>query len=60
MVIGSCATAPRVTLQGHTISTLTGQRLMWEHRTLGRQIEYSITFGKRARLITEKLWNVLP
>ncbi len=53
MVIGSCAMAPRVTLQGHTISTLTGQRSMWEHRTLGRQIEYSITFGRRARLIRE-------
>ena len=53
MVIGSCATAPRVTLQGHTISTLTGQRSMWAHRTLDKQIEYSITFGRRARLIQD-------
>ena len=52
-VIGSCATGTRVTLQGHTISTLTGQKSTWDHRTLGKQTRYSIIFGKRARLIRE-------
>ena len=53
MVIGSCATAPRVTLQGHTISTLTGQKSTWDHRTLDRQTEFFTISGKRARLIQE-------
>lgn len=49
MGIGSCATVNRVTLQGHTICTSTGQRLMWVRPNLGRQTEYSITFGKPVR-----------
>ena len=53
MVTGSCATTPRVTLQGHTMSTLIGQRSTWAHQTLDRRIESSITFGRRARLIQD-------
>ena len=52
-VIGSCATGPRVTLQGHTISTLTGQKSTWAHQILDRQIKYSTISGRRARLIQE-------
>ena len=59
MVTGSCATAPRVILQGHNTSTLTGQRLMLDHQTLGKQIESSITFGKRALLMQEAMECVI-
>ena len=53
MVIGSCATAPPVTLQDHTTFTLTGQKLMLDLPTLGKQIEYSIIFGKPAKPIAD-------
>ncbi len=49
MVTGSCATVPRVTLQGHTISTLTGPKSTWDLQTLDRQIEYFTTSGRLAR-----------
>ena len=55
MVIGSCATVNRATLQGHTISTSTGQKLMWDHQILDRQIGYFSTFGKLARLIPDPM-----
>ena len=55
MVIGSCATVNRVTLQGHTISTSTGQKLMWDHQILDRQIGYFSTFGKLARLTPDPM-----
>ena len=49
IVTGSCATVPRVTLQGHTISTSTGLKSTWDHLILGRQTEYFTTFGRLAR-----------
>ena len=55
MVIGSCATVNRATLQGHTISTSTGQKLMWDHQILDRQIGYFSTFGKLVRLIPDPM-----
>ncbi len=53
MAIGSCATGPRVTLQGRTTYTSTGRKLMWDHRILDRQIRYSTISGRRAKLIRE-------
>ena len=55
MVIGSCATVNRATLQDHTISISTGQKLMWDHQILDRQIGYFSTFGKLARLIPDPM-----
>ena len=55
MATGSCATVNRVTLQGHTISTLTGQKLMWDHQILDRQIGYFSTFGRLARLTPDPM-----
>jgi len=51
MVIGSCATVNRVTLQDHTISISTGQKLMWDHQILDKQIGFFSTFGRRANWI---------
>ena len=54
MVIGSCATVPRVSLQGHTISTSTGLKSTWDHRTLGMPIEYFFISGRLAN------WTIDP
>ena len=53
MVTGSCGTVKSVTLQGHTISTSTGRKLMWDHQILEKQIESSSISGKRAQLMQE-------
>ena len=53
MVTGSCATGSRVTLQGRTIYTSTGQRLMLEHLISDRPTGYFTTFGKPVRLIND-------
>ena len=53
MVTGSCATMSLVTLQDRTIYTSTGQKLMLDHLILGKQTEYSTTFGKLARQIED-------
>ena len=53
MVTGSCATVNRVILQGHTICTSTGQKLMLERQSLDTQTEYFIIFGKRAKPIID-------
>ena len=51
MVTGSCATVPRVTLQGHTISTSTGPKSTSDLQILDKQIESFIIFGRPARPI---------
>ena len=55
MVIGSCATVSRVTLQDHNISISTGQKLMWDHQILDTQIGYFSTFGRLARLTPDPM-----
>ena len=55
MAIGSCATVSRATLQDHTISTSTGQKLMWDHQILDTQIGYFSTFGRLARLMPDPM-----
>ncbi len=54
MVIGSCATGFRVSLQDHTISTSTGLKLMSDHRILDMPIEYFFISGKLAN------WTIDP
>jgi len=51
LVIGSCATVPRTTLQDRTMSISLGQRSTWDHLILDRQTGYFTTFGRRVKLI---------
>ena len=55
MVIGSCATGYRLSLQGHTISTSTGLRSMWDPLILDRQIDYSFIFGRPVNWIIDPM-----
>ena len=55
MVIGSCATVPRATLQDRTIFISTGLRSMWAPQTFDMQTGYFSTFGKHARLIADAM-----
>ena len=53
LVIGSCATVKRTTLQDRTMSISLGQRSTWEHQTLDKRIEYFITSGRHVRQIKD-------
>ena len=53
LVIGSCATVPRTTLQDRTIRISLGQRSTLDHLILGRQTEYFTTSGRLARQIED-------
>ena len=53
MVIGSCATVPRATLQDRTIFISTGLKSMWVPQTFDMRTGYFSTFGRHARLITD-------
>jgi hypothetical protein len=55
MVIGSCATVPRATLQDRTIFISTGLKSMWAPQTFDMQTGYFSTFGKHARLIADAM-----
>ena len=55
MVIGSCATGYQLSLQGHTISTSTGLRSMWDPLILDRQIDYSFIFGRPVNWIIDPM-----
>ena len=55
MVIGSCATVPRATLQDRTMYISTGLRSTWAHQTFDMQTGYFSTFGRHARLITDAM-----
>ena len=55
MVIGSCATGYQLSLQGHTISTSTGLRSMWDPQILDRQIDYSFIFGRPVNWIIDPM-----
>ena len=55
MVIGSCATGYRLSLQGHTISTSTGLRSTWDPLILDRQIDYSFIFGRPVNWIIDPM-----
>ena len=53
MVIGSCATAPHVTLQDRTMYISTGLRSTWVHPTFDMRTGYFSTFGRHARPIID-------
>ena len=55
MGIGSCATGYQLSLQGHTISTSTGLRSMWDPLILDRQIDYSFIFGRPVNWIIDPM-----
>ena len=53
MVIGSCATEYRLSLQGHTTSTSTGLKSTWDPPTLDMPIDYFFISGRRANWIID-------
>ena len=55
MVIGSCATEYRLSLQGHTIYTSTGLRSTWDHQILDKQIDYFFISGKPVNWIIDPM-----